>query len=153
MSSPQINCTLIPVKRHPSLTEEEFFHHWETVHAPMTAPWAIKHGIDYTLIKTPRAARQIGKQNTDQSSESGTEYDGYALFGFKTIEQFQVAFSDPYFVNVVQPDGKKIFDLSGDVTSGAQFAGVTPIVANGKAVVKAEKEIKAWEEYESKSKK
>jgi hypothetical protein len=31
--------------RNPKLTVEEFYKRWSTVHAPIVAPWAEKHGI------------------------------------------------------------------------------------------------------------
>lgn len=33
------------IARKPSLTREQFYHYWETVHGPKVAPWAEKHGI------------------------------------------------------------------------------------------------------------
>jgi hypothetical protein len=33
------------IKRRPDLTEEQFYKHWENIHGPLVAPWAVKHGI------------------------------------------------------------------------------------------------------------
>jgi hypothetical protein len=42
------------VKRHPDLTEEQFYHHWETKHAPLVSPWCLKHGvIEYRQVTPP----------------------------------------------------------------------------------------------------
>lgn len=42
---------LIFLKRRSDITEEWMFHHWEHVHAPLVAPWAIKHGFkNYKLV-------------------------------------------------------------------------------------------------------
>lgn len=42
---------LIFLKRRSDITEKQMFHHWEHVHAPLVAPWAIKHGFtNYTLV-------------------------------------------------------------------------------------------------------
>lgn len=33
------------IKRKAGSTPEEFYHHWEFIHAPLVKPWAEKHGI------------------------------------------------------------------------------------------------------------
>ncbi len=39
------------VKRRPDLSEEDFYKHWKDVHAPLVAPWALKHGVTgYTQV-------------------------------------------------------------------------------------------------------
>ena len=32
-------------KRRDDLTPEQFYEHWEKVHAPLTAPWLVKHKV------------------------------------------------------------------------------------------------------------
>lgn len=33
------------IKRRPDLTPEQFYEHWEKVHAPLVVPWILKHGF------------------------------------------------------------------------------------------------------------
>jgi hypothetical protein len=33
------------IKRRPGLTPEQFYEHWEKVHAPLVVPWILKHGF------------------------------------------------------------------------------------------------------------
>lgn len=33
------------IRRRRDLTREQFYDHWENVHAPNVIPWAEKHGI------------------------------------------------------------------------------------------------------------
>ena len=43
-------------KRREDLTPEQFYEHWEKVHAPLTAPWLVKHkvlGYSQVLTSTP----------------------------------------------------------------------------------------------------
>jgi hypothetical protein len=35
------------LKRNPTMTREEFSHHWEKKHAPIVLPWALHYGIEY----------------------------------------------------------------------------------------------------------
>jgi hypothetical protein len=42
------------IKRRPDLTEEQFYEHWEKVHGPLVAPWAVKHGfVSYSQVCMP----------------------------------------------------------------------------------------------------
>jgi hypothetical protein len=45
------------IKRKPDITPEQFYHHWETVHARLVKPWAEKHRIvGYTQVSNPFAS-------------------------------------------------------------------------------------------------
>ena len=44
-------CSIAFLQKRPDMTPEQFYHHWEHVHAPLVKPWAKKHGIvSYTQV-------------------------------------------------------------------------------------------------------
>jgi hypothetical protein len=45
MASPKSVQIVAFIKRHPSMTLEQFHEHWENKHAPIVAPWAKQHGV------------------------------------------------------------------------------------------------------------
>lgn len=43
---------LVFLKRRSDMTEQQMYDYWEYNHAPLVAPWAIKHRIQkYTLVQ------------------------------------------------------------------------------------------------------
>jgi hypothetical protein len=36
---------LTHIRRKRDMTPEQFYNHWENIHAPKVVPWAEKHGI------------------------------------------------------------------------------------------------------------
>jgi hypothetical protein len=47
----------------------------------------------------------------DATGRAPTSYDGMADFYVKKYEDFEAAFLDPYYQDVIQPDETKLFDM------------------------------------------
>ena len=41
------------------------------------------------------------------------EFDGIAMFTVPNLEQFNLAFQDPYYINVIEPDECDLIDKDG----------------------------------------
>ncbi|KAH6671200.1 EthD domain-containing protein [Halenospora varia] len=126
-------------KRKPGTTEEQFNHHWEKVHGPLVAPWAIKHGIiQYTQFFTPSHLRQ--KISSDvPSGASSLDYDAGVDWYVKDYEKYEAAYKDPYYINVIEPDEWNFVDkgtgkgsIAGAVSTLGTFRN---IVEGGKSCV------------------
>ncbi|RDB30769.1 putative decarboxylase tpcK [Hypsizygus marmoreus] len=101
------------VKRLPSLTPEEFYKYWETVHAPLVVPWVLKHGItDYRQVHTPQSLRSA-------LTPSAMEYDGYGQLTAQSLEDIQAALQDPYYAEVIEPDERRFIDKSAAMVTAA----------------------------------
>ncbi|KXJ97502.1 EthD domain-domain-containing protein [Microdochium bolleyi] len=125
------------IRRHPDMTVEQFYEHWEHTHGVIVKPWAEKHGLKYTQPGTfdphrgaaataPRSFPsdipniQVHlKQKYNDGVPIGPEnphaaplddYDGCALFEIESFEQFAAAFEDEYYKTVIEPDERRFID-------------------------------------------
>lgn len=126
------------IRRKQTLTPDQFYGHWENVHAPKVVPWAEKHGIiRYQQVNLSSRHIGLGFDDTIQVHVSGTmvpasatasapnaiskselpttavEFDGIAMFLVPSLEQFTVAFQDPYYLEVIEPDEREFLDKDG----------------------------------------
>lgn len=64
-------------------------------------------------------------------TQSALSYDGIADFWYKSFEDFEKAYEDSYYLQVVKKDEGYLFDSSGIVVT----AGVdVPVIENGGVV-------------------
>ncbi|KAB5558215.1 EthD domain-containing protein [Coniochaeta sp. 2T2.1] len=94
------------------MTPEEFYHHWEHIHAPLVKPWAERFKlVSYTQVHTTEALKggePIGPEAPGTSVLA--EYDGVALIEAPSFEVFTAAFKDEYYVNTIEPDERQFID-------------------------------------------
>ncbi|KAH6644247.1 EthD domain-containing protein [Boeremia exigua] len=104
-AEPLLRITVL-AHRNRNLTEEQFHAHWTTRHAPLVASWLQRHGVvKYTQYHTPTAHKQLTSQPT-------LSYDGTADFYVRKYEDFQKAYEDPYYQDVVKPDEEFLFEVA-----------------------------------------
>lgn len=120
------------LKKKPGLTLEEFYDHWENVHAPLVKPWMEKHGfVSYTQASRLSPSHQ--SDYTDPGSKvhstsllqqtgitrigpqtSGLnpllEYDGTAVIEAPSLDVLTTAFEDEYYKTVIAPDEDRFID-------------------------------------------
>ncbi|OBT50875.1 hypothetical protein VE04_08484 [Pseudogymnoascus sp. 24MN13] len=140
MASPRDNQTVYRVltlfSKRPDLTDEQFSHHWEKVHAPLVMPWALKHGfIGYVQYHTPAAMREAFAGVMASEWRGDINYNGAALFDVVSYEAFVKAFEDPYYINVIEPDEHNFVakDVTGknQVLKAMSTMGVCKTIVSG----------------------
>ncbi|KAH7041088.1 EthD domain-containing protein [Microdochium trichocladiopsis] len=101
------------IRRHPDMTPEQFYEHWEYTHGVIVKPWAERHGLIYTQVhlkpKYKDDVPAIGPENPD-GAPLLDDYDGCALFEIDSFEQFAAAFEDEYYKTVIEPDERRFID-------------------------------------------
>lgn len=117
--------------RNPALSEEQFHAHWTTKHAPLVSSWLQRHGVaKYIQVRKPHhsyyridaAARttieahpqpQYHTPSTTNSltSQPTLSYDGMADFYVRSYADFEAAYEDSYYKDVVKPDEEYLFDV------------------------------------------
>ncbi|PYH87534.1 hypothetical protein BO71DRAFT_424295 [Aspergillus ellipticus CBS 707.79] len=116
------------VKRHPSLTVEEFHHH-----AQLLKNWLARHGVyRYTLFHTPpdMAREYLGQSHAggDQVMEA---FDGHAEVLLEDWDILGRLRADPYYLEVVEPSEVQLIDKA----SVLRRVGYEEVwVSEGKAV-------------------
>ncbi|GKZ71935.1 hypothetical protein AnigIFM50267_007981 [Aspergillus niger] len=116
------------VKRHPSLTVEEFHHH-----AQLLKTWLARHWVyRYTLFHTPP---DVAKQYLGQEHAGGghvmESFDGHAEILLESWDILGRLRADPYYVEVVEPSEVTLIDKASVV----RRVGYEEVwVAEGKAV-------------------
>jgi EthD domain len=148
------------LKRHPSLTREQFSDYWLHTHAVTAIPWALANGcVYYVQIHNPRlttAAAETAAADLDIA-----EWDGAAELVLKPPPGFkESAKAKDFFRRVVVPDEKKF--LIDEARKHAKFvdAGTVEgervvLVENGKIavgkggrpVVDITEAMKVWDEW------
>ncbi|MCJ1467526.1 hypothetical protein MMC07_006151 [Pseudocyphellaria aurata] len=153
MSSPPEGESLrivIFLKRRSDITEEQMYHHWEHVHAPLVVPWAVKHGFKkYTLLPTPMKSREEIYAVLQPPLHGTMDYEGMVELEVESLEKFTAACKDPYFVNVIKPDEINFLDSKSTEAIGASTMGISKkIVEGGHAMIDTSKVMSVWEEWE-----
>ncbi|KAI2813820.1 hypothetical protein CBS115989_9117 [Aspergillus niger] len=121
------------VKRHPSLTMEEFHHTWTTSHAQLLKTWLARHGVyRYTLFHTlPDVAKQYLGQEHAGGGHVMESFDGHAEILLESWDILGRLRADPYYVEVVEPSEVTLIDKASVV----RRVGYEEVwVAEGKAV-------------------
>lgn len=106
------------LKRKPGMSHDEFYHHWLNVHGPLVKPWATKHGfLEYRQIHLlPSINAERASVGPENKANTGLEnWDGCATFELESIEVFEAAFRDPYYLDVIAKDEDKFVDKAAGV--------------------------------------
>lgn len=116
------------IRRHPDMTPDQFYEHWEHTHGVIVKPWAQKHGMVYTQVHLRRqyrdGAQAIGPEKIPAGGVDAAgagaaaiaavapldDYDGCALFEIDSFEQFSAAFEDEYYKTIIEPDERRFID-------------------------------------------
>jgi uncharacterized protein (TIGR02118 family) len=102
------------LRRHPSLTREEFLDYWLNRHAPLvrSVPEFWRHVRGYRQNHAVITLPVFGAQpSTEAPATEG--YDGCAELWFDSPESLQQAVQEPAYLAIIRPDELKCFaDLS-----------------------------------------
>lgn len=105
------------IKRNPNLSREDFYKYWSTIHAPLVAPWAEKHGIisyrqnhSAGTIVPSIDIRGAPNAKTENIPTTPQEYDGWVVWEVPSLEAFGKAFEDPYYLQFIEPDEHNLID-------------------------------------------
>lgn len=122
---PQLIRITVFAQHNPKLSESQFNEHWATKHGPLVAEWLQRNGIvKYVQYHTTSEARALLSMPT-------LSFDGVADFWVKDYKDFENAYSDPYYKDVVRKDEEYLFDMSTmRVTAGIEL----DIISDGKIV-------------------
>ncbi|KAH7322387.1 EthD domain-containing protein [Stachybotrys elegans] len=120
------------VKRHPEYTREEFWEYWETQHAPKVAPLAAHFNITrYQQIQVGGQILPTAGGSSRPASNVTVEFDGIAMFLYKSADVLTEMLSHPYYINVVEPDEHVFIDKAAFGTGMvATFIGSQVEVVN-----------------------
>lgn len=84
------------------------------------------------------------------------DFDGIAVFLVPSLQQFNAAFEDPYYVEVIEVDERIILDKAGPGSGViASFNGkMVDMMQRGQSTIanKGDEYHRVWEEYEKKAK-
>ncbi|KAI9819902.1 MAG: hypothetical protein M1827_006472 [Pycnora praestabilis] len=136
------------IKRLPSMSEEEFYHHWEHVHAPLVAPWFLKHGIvGYTQYHTTTPHHALTTQfflhpssPYRVSANPLGSYTGSAEILLPSLSNLANAFADPFYEDVVRKDEDKFIERPAEGGVVCVAMGVERRVLGGGRVVGGEED-------------
>ena len=97
---------MILLKRKPGMSDEDFYRYWRENHGNtvMGTKEFFRHVRRYV-----QSHKKLNAKSGFSSSES--EYDGVAEFWFDDVESMNRAFSEPKYLEIVQPDEPKFVDL------------------------------------------
>lgn len=145
----QIRVTVC-ARRNPKLSEDEFNEHWANKHGPLIRSWLQKHncikyiqvrshkGHPTTLISASLFWIQLNPTQYHTTSvyrsrltQSTLPYDGIADFWYKSFDDFESAYADEFYTNIVKKDEEYLFDME----SLAVTAGVEQVVIEDRKVV------------------
>ena len=92
------------LKRHPSLTVEQFREHWQKRHGPLirATPSMARHVVLYEQYLPTESPIQIGK-----------EFDGVTIMGFDGADEFLAFVAEEDYTAVIQPDEQALLDMDG----------------------------------------
>ncbi|CAN9454407.1 unnamed protein product [Alternaria alternata] len=125
MSTEELVRVTVLANRNPKLSETEFNDHWTNRHGPLITSWLQRHGIvKYVQYHTTSKHKALLKMPT-------LSYDGMADFWVRNYEDFEKAYEDPFYLEVVKKDEEYLFDLESlHVTAGVEYC----VIGNGKVV-------------------
>ncbi|GKT66240.1 ethyl tert-butyl ether degradation protein [Colletotrichum tofieldiae] len=127
------------VKRASNITQERFWNYWQTQHAPKVAPLAVHFNItryqQLTFIKI-----QVGGQilptaagSSEPASTEPVNFDGIAMFLYKSDEVLTAMLAHPYYLEVVEPDEHVFIDKAAfGAGMVATFVGTDIEIVDGK---------------------
>ena len=107
------------------------------------------------MVPVPATASAPNAISRGALPTTPVEFDGIAIFLVPSLQQFNAAFEDPYYVDVIEVDERVILDKEGPGSGViASFNGkMTDMMQRGLNAVgeKGDKYRKLWEEYEKKA--
>jgi hypothetical protein len=145
MPGEQLIRVTVCAKRNPKLSEDEFSEHWTHKHGPLITSWLQRHNcVKYIQVCCSCCPLFLSLALVAHSSQYHTTsahrsrltqntltYDGIADFWYKTFEDFEQAYEEDYYLNVVKKDEEFLFDME----SLAVTAGVEQVIIEGGQVV------------------
>ncbi|CAG8955829.1 hypothetical protein HYFRA_00011698 [Hymenoscyphus fraxineus] len=120
----------IYVKKHPSITHEEFHERWSTVHGSLVKGWLAEKGIyRYTQFHSPPELTSASLGIHDDAKI--LDFDGHAEVVVPNIDVLRQLVKDNFFADHATPDQEAITDM-GSVMRSIGYEEVH--IENGKAV-------------------
>ncbi|KAH7081419.1 EthD domain-containing protein [Paraphoma chrysanthemicola] len=142
MPNDQLLRVTVCAKRNPNLTEDEFNEHWTKEHSQLIVSWLQRHGcVKYVQYHTT-------SEHKSRLSQSTLSYDGIADFWYGSFQDYENAYEDPFYLQIVKKDEEYLFDVpSIMVTAGTEVT----VIEDGKNVWTASKQRKraGWEPREN----
>jgi uncharacterized protein (TIGR02118 family) len=118
MSTEELVRVTVLANRNPKLSETEFNDHWANKHGPLIMD------ADSSKYHTTSKHKALLKMPT-------LSYDGMADFWVRNYEDFEKAYEDPFYLEVVKKDEEYLFDLESlRVTAGVEYC----VIEDGKVV-------------------
>ncbi|KAE8417851.1 EthD domain-containing protein [Aspergillus pseudocaelatus] len=101
------------VKRHPDWTREDFWTHWQTVHAPKVAPLAAYFNITrYQQIQVGGMIPPTASGADQPANTTLVSFDGIAMFLYPDPSALTEMLAHPYYIDVVEKDEETFIDKS-----------------------------------------
>ncbi|KAF2265055.1 hypothetical protein CC78DRAFT_567836 [Lojkania enalia] len=134
MSTEPLVRVTVCVNRRQGTTEDEFNKYWAYKHGPLATDWLQRNGIiKYSQYHTTSEYKALGKNMFEATGRTLLAYDGMGDFWVKKYEDFEAAFLDQYYQQVIQPDEKNLIDMDTiAVTIGVEYI----VIEDGEIVEK-----------------
>ncbi|KAI4634198.1 uncharacterized protein J4E87_001369 [Alternaria ethzedia] len=125
MSTEELIRITVFANRNAKLSEDEFNDHWANKHGPLITSWLQRHGI-VKYVQYHTTSRHKARLSMPTLS-----YDGMADFWVRKYEDFEKAYEDPFYLEVVKKDEEYLFDMETlRVTAGVDIC----VIEDGKVV-------------------
>lgn len=98
---------IVAIKRHRGMSPEDFHKHWSSNHAQLvrTNAASLKYIRKYVQCHTI----------PDEYKRGEVAYDGTAEIWFDSVGDKEAFFSDPEYLEKIQPDEKRFADMTKTV--------------------------------------
>jgi hypothetical protein len=141
------------IKRHPSMTKEQFSTHWYEKHAPKVIPYFLASGVEYyAQIHNPVLAQGASAAEDLDISE----WDGAAELNFAEVKPESSEAGKKYFREVILVDERRFLVSEAlkhvrRVDAGTVVGERKVIIDGGKVVCELDygSEDKVWTSYVS----
>ncbi len=91
------------LRRHPSLTHDEFVAHWRERHGPLIAGTPELADL---IVRYEQHAR-----HRPDAISGNEDLDGVAVQRFERIDDFVAFFSHPRYAELIAPDERRFLDM------------------------------------------
>ncbi|TDZ36622.1 hypothetical protein C8035_v005075 [Colletotrichum spinosum] len=121
------------VKRHPDFSRDQFWDYWYNEHAPKVAPLATYFNITrYQQVRVGGQILPTEAGSTTPASLEPVDFDGIAMFLYRSADDLVAFLAHPYYTEIVQPD-ERVFIDQGAFGAGqvAVFIGEHMEAVNG----------------------
>ncbi|GJD02417.1 Ethyl tert-butyl ether degradation [Colletotrichum higginsianum IMI 349063] len=125
------------VKRAANVTRDRFWNYWQTEHAPKVAPLAVYFNITrYQQIQVGGQILPTAAGSTEPAATEPVEFDGIAMFLYKSDEVLAAMLAHPYYLEVVEPDEHVFIDKAAfGAGMVATFVGTDIEIVDGRTDV------------------